>query len=150
MKRRIRRHRLMVLISGLALIVTVCAVAGETQTKYMTLEVTDFDGHRVHLRNAYMFVAVPTACDSCPSKIVPLDGIEILIDAEKQIISWETIEHLEKEQASNDQITVFLMNAQEQKAVLSLDTEQALAGDTEQGDYYTLPIQQVKLLKVIR
>lgn len=141
---------LIFIMLGLCSLIAFSYEGDGAQAAPLTLEVTDFQGQVLHLENARAFIPTPTSCDSCPAKIVTLEGIKVIAAAAPQIIPWDVIVRVEKEKPDHDAITVLLTNGQTQKVALFTELAQFLSGDLDRAEYKALQLKDVKLLNVIR
>lgn len=147
------KHRILNKLFAIFLlcITIVCGISAPVLAEEgLNLEVVDFEGNIFHFQNARIFVEIPTSCDSCPFKVVTLDGVEVINDSEKTVIFWKDLKRIEKEKVDSDNLTIPLTDGKTLTVELSVYPEQILSGDTERGEYRTFQVQRLKLLKVLR
>ncbi|GAK54070.1 hypothetical protein U14_05347 [Candidatus Moduliflexus flocculans] len=143
-------HILRVVIFYMSAIIAFCGVNQTILAADLTVEVTDFEGNVIQLQHARAFIPTPTSCDSCPPKIVTLDGIKVMVDDAPQIILWENIVRIEKEHGDKDTLTLLLTDGKTQLVELFTELDQFLAGDRTQDEYNAIRIKEITKIEVIR
>ncbi len=133
-----------------SLIAIIASVGGIAQADQLSVEVVDWQAQEVQVLNARIFVPTPTSCDSCPPKIITLDGIKVRDDEQIYIIPWDVIESVEKEDADTGTIKVVLTDGTLMTVELDENLEQFLSGDVNPDEYYVIPMSAVQRLNVMR